>query len=123
MSKNKVARSASLSKGRRLTAEEKTLIASAPMEVTNTELAEKYSTTLNTIGRYRKGSRRGRRPLNRPGRPAGATAARAVGRPTNASRAAAAGPGVGFKAVFEGGEMVIRLSRSQLLRLLADMPG
>lgn len=105
-----------LSKGRRLTAQEKAEITNASMDVTNTELAERYETTLNTIGRYRKGSRRGRRPA--------ATRAAAAGRASSPrTKSTTATPGLGFKAVFEGGEMVIRLSRSQLLRLLADMPG
>ena len=50
------------SKGRRLTQAAKKAIETAPADTTNTALAEKYDTTLQTIARYRgaKSTRGGR---------------------------------------------------------------
>ena len=43
--------------GRRLTPQQRSAITSAPAEVTNTALAEKYKTTLQTVARYRQSPR------------------------------------------------------------------
>ena len=69
-------RKATSGKGKRLTERQKVAIANAPSGVTNTELAEKYKTTLQTVGRYRKGAKgaaKAHKNGAKPGRPAGST--------------------------------------------------
>ena len=43
--------------GRRLTPQQKSAITNAPADMTNTALAEKFKTTLQTVARYRESPR------------------------------------------------------------------
>ena len=88
--------------GKRLTPEQRSAIAAEPASLTLAAIAEKYGTSINTVMRYRSSTgKRGGRPKG------GATRGRADAT-------------LRFQAEFSGGQLLIRLSRADLLKALAD---
>jgi hypothetical protein len=89
--------------GKRLTPEQRSAIAGEPASLTLAAIAEKYGTSINTVMRYRSGSGK-----------------RGGGRPKGGATRGRGDATLRFQAEFAGGQLLIRLSRADLLKALAD---
>jgi hypothetical protein len=98
-------------KGRRLTDKQKTAIVEAPADVTNTELAERFETTLQTIARYRTG-------------PAPAGSPRGRGKGAKRAGTAIGGGAHGIQMSFDGDYIVLKIPKKGILKnLMGELLG
>ena len=100
-------KTASKSKVKRLTEKQREAIGNAPADVSNTELAKKYKTSLQTVSKYR-------RPRAMPK----VTGTKKRGRPRRSISKVAGNAGI--KMEVEGDEIVLRIPKKNLLKGLVD---